>query len=811
MVLLLGMRETRQRRLPDLGEPELDLARERLLIAPAEPRRDFRVETLEGDLVIVGGGLTGTCAAISAARTGVRVILVQDRPVLGGNSSSEVRLWVLGATAHMSNNNRWAREGGVVDEILVENTYRNSDGNPLIFDTILLEKAVEEPNLTLLLNTAMVDVTMADTGTDQKARITRISGFCSQNSTRYDIGGELFLDSSGDGALAFLAGAAFRMGAESSAEFGEKFAPEDTYGHLLGHSIYFYSKDVGHPVRFTPPSYALQDLSEIPRARSFNTNLDGCRLWWLEWGGRLDTVHETETIKWRLWQVVYGVWNHLKNSGEFPDAENLTLEWVGTIPGKRESRRFEGLYMLRQDDVFGQTHHDDAVAYGGWSIDLHPADGVFSEKPGCNQLHGRGTFQIPYRCLVSRDVDNLFLAGRVMSASHVAFGSTRVMGTSAHCGQAVALAAALCLRDGRRPADLVAPELMAELQRELLRTGQHIPQYALDDPDDLVRSAKATASSELALGSLSTNGRPVLLDTDLGQLLPLHEGPVPQIGLQVDVAAATTLRVELRHGQRPDDYTPDQTLAVCTVDLGPGSDQLVKLDFAATLAGAAYVTLCVMADDRVSVHVSDTIVTGLIPLRHRKDQPADESTGCPGLEFWAPIRRPEGRNLAISLDPPVHLGAATAVSNGLDRPTESTNAWIADPDDTAPELVLSWDRPQRIGRVELSLDTDFDHAMESVLFTQPEDAMPQCLRDFTVSTTINTAEGHTQRVLADVRDYHQSVFSLQLDEPLETANLTIRVHAVNGNAPAAIFSVRAYPDTDGRIVRAHPAGRTPVA
>lgn len=782
------MRDTSDR---ELSGPEASTAssnRGRLLVAPAEDRRSFRSERRDADLVIVGGGLAGTCAAITAARAGVRVVLVHDRPVLGGNSSSEVRLWVLGATAHMSNNNRWAREGGLVDEILVENTYRNPDGNPLIFDTVLLEKATAEPNLTLLLNTALTDVEMAD-----GRRIDRVSAFCSQNSTRYDIGGSLFLDSSGDGALAFLAGAAFRMGAEASSEFGEKFAPSDDYGHLLGHSIYFYSKDVGHPVRFTPPAFALSDLDSIPRARNFNTSEDGCRLWWIEWGGRLDTVHETETIKWRLWQVVYGVWNHLKNSGEFPEAENLTLEWVGTIPGKRESRRFEGLYMLRQDDVFDQTQHPDAVAYGGWSIDLHPADGVFSEKPGCNQLHSRGTYQIPYRCLVSRDVDNLFLAGRVMSASHVAFGSTRVMGTSAYCAQAVAVAAALCLRDSRRPADLLEPAAMAELQRELLRLGQHIPQHALSDSDDLVRRAHVSASSALALGSLPVSGSAVPLAEDRGQLLPLPAGPVPQFGLRLDVSEPTTLQVELRHGRRPDDFTPDRVLSRRQIRLDKGDDQQIKVDFEAHQAEAGYVTLCLLANDQVRVRVSDHLVTGLVALRHRRDQAEDPDTGCPGFEFWAPIRRPEGRNLALTLDPPVLLGDPAAISNGVDRPTSATNAWIAELDDRRPSLSVRWDQPVRIGRIELAFDTDFDHAMESVLYGQPEDAMPHCVRDFRLRSG--------EQVLADVRDHHQSRWTLVLDDVVSTDELTVEVDAMNGAAPAAIFSVRCYSDPDTRILR----------
>jgi len=273
-------------------------------------KRDPKTTRIDADLVIVGGGLAGTCAAITAARSGIQVVLVQDRPVLGGNASSEVRLWGLGATSHMNNNNRWAREGGVIDEMLVENMYRNKEGNTLIFDTILLEKVIEESNITLLLNTSAYDVAKSDADT-----IESVTAFCSQNSTTYELYAPLFCDASGDGIVAFQAGAAFRMGAESTEEFGEKFAPTEEYGYLLGHSIYFYTKDVGKPVKFVPPSYAIDAIAQIPRYRSFNTATDGCRLWWIEYGGRLDTVHETETIKWQLWKVVYGVWNYIKNSG----------------------------------------------------------------------------------------------------------------------------------------------------------------------------------------------------------------------------------------------------------------------------------------------------------------------------------------------------------------------------------------------------------------------------------------------------------------------------------------------------------------
>lgn len=425
-------------------------------------------------LVIVGGGLTGVCCAITAARAGADVALIQDRPVLGGNASSEVRLWALGATSHMGNNNRWSREGGVIDEILVENTFRNQEGNPVLFDMVLIDKVLSEPNITLYLNTCVYDAEMSG------RTVRSVTAFNPQTGTHHTIEGDLFPDCSGDGALAYMAGAEYRMGAEDREEYGEKFAPDKTrYGELLGHSILFYIKDTGRPVRFEAPEFALKEVEElIPRLRNpeyFSTSQHGCKYWWLEYGGRLDTIRDTEIIKFELWKIVYGVWNHIKNSGKYPETENYTLEWVGLFPGKRESRRFKGYYMLTQQDIIEQHEHYDAVSFGGWSIDLHPADGVYGAGRACNQWHSKGIYQIPYRCLVTPDADNLFIGGRIISVSHVANGSTRVMCTAAHGGQAIGTAAAIALRDHLKPADLIGRERIGQLQSALLRTGHFLP------------------------------------------------------------------------------------------------------------------------------------------------------------------------------------------------------------------------------------------------------------------------------------------------------------------------------------------------
>ena len=755
---------------------------------PAASHRDFITERLEADLIVVGGGMAGTCCAITAARAGIRVVLVQDRPVLGGNASSEVRLWMLGATSHMGNNNRWAREGGVVDEIYVENTYRNPEGNPVIYDTILLEKVTQEPNITLLLNTAVYEV--SKTSAD---RIDSVRAFNSQNQMMYDISAPLFCDASGDGVVGFLAGAAFRMGAEARSEFGEKFAPSVEYGELLGHTIFFFSRDTGRPVRYFPPSYALDDITQIPRYHHFSPSTTGSHLWWIEYGGRLDTVRESEKIKWELWRVIYGAWNHIKNSGDFPEAETHTLDWVGLIPGKRESRRFEGAYMLCQQDIVEQCLHDDAVSYGGWAIDLHPADGVFSEKPACNQWHARGIYQIPYRCLYSRNISNLFLAGRIISASHVAFASTRVQATCANSAQAVGMAAALCIRHHCLPADLAEGDPLHELQTELLRAGQFIPRLRLSDPDDLARRAKITASSRLRLASLAPDGPLVPLTSSWAQMLPVSAGRAPRVTFTANVSEPTTLRVELRTSNRPDNYTPDVLLGTRELALDAGEQQPVIADFDVTIDQPRYVFYCLRQNPAVALLASQARLTGILSATQKENplvsnhgpQVSPGDIGVESFEFWCPQRRPEGHNLAMTINPPLDLFAPENVANGLARPTNQPNAWVAALDDPRPTLTLQWDSRQTISRIVLGFDTDFDHPMETVHWGHPERAMPFCVKHY----RIRDASG---QILAEQTDNHQTRNTLVLANAITTTRLHIELLASHGPVPAALFQVRCY-------------------
>ncbi|MEM9337498.1 MAG: FAD-dependent oxidoreductase [Bacteroidota bacterium] len=747
-------------------------------------RRENKTIALDCDFAIIGGGLAGVCAAITAARKGTKTVLVQDRPVLGGNASSEVRLWALGATSHMGNNNRWSREGGVINELFVENLYRNKEGNPVIFDTVLLEKVLNEENITLLLNTAVYEVEKKGTNS-----IRSVKAFNSQNATHYTLSAPLFCDASGDGIVAFQAGASFRIGAESKEEFGELFAPDKSYGELLGHSIFFYSKRAPQPVKYVPPSFALKDITSIPRYKVIEKDDKGCRFWWLEYGGRKDTIHDTEEIKYELWKVVYGVWDYIKNSGEFEEVDDLTLEWAGTIPGKRESRRFDGLYMMKQQDVIEQSTFDDAIAFGGWAIDLHPADGVYSEKSGCTQWHSKGVYDIPYRSLIPKDIDNLFLAGRIISASHVAFGSTRVMATTGFTAQAVGMAATFCLKKDLLPAEVLENGWITELQNELNLEGQSILNKPISPESNLVSGASITASSTYDLTEIAFDGEWLPLTTAAAMLLPLQKGIKYTVKVALNVTEATELTVDLRVAEKDTNYTPDLTLDTQVIPVRKG-EQFVAITFEKALPKDQYAFVCFLANENVSIRESQQLYSGVLALfngvnkavSNKGKQTPPDDIGVDTFEFWIPYRRPAGKHLAMEISPAVTAYDATNVCNGYVRPWRSANSWTADLKDPHPALTIEWAEKQTLSSIKLFLDGDYDHAMESVQFGHYDDVVPQCLREY----TIRSLEGEV--VVTQTGNY-QTINRWVLPSPIKTKGVTIEVKHPSEHVPATIFEV----------------------
>lgn len=754
--------------------------------------REKKKLTLDFDLVVVGGGAAGVCAAIAAARKGASVALVQDRPVLGGNGSSEVRLWLLGATSHMGNNNRWAREGGIIDEILVENTFRNKEGNPVIFDTVLIDKVLAEKNISLFLNTMVYDIKKKD-----ERNVASVKAFNSQNETEYIFRGKMFCDASGDGILAYLAGATYRVGAEEREEFDEKFAPDkDIYGEKLGHTLFFYTKKTAHPVKFVAPDFALtkefveKEIYRVKNPNYFNPMAIGCKYWWIEYGGRLDTILDTEEIKYKLWSVAYGIWDYIKNSGKFPEADDMTLEWVGLFPGKRESRRFVGPYMIHQKDVIEQRTHYDAVTFGGWSIDLHPSDGVFSPKNACNQWHSKGVYQIPYRCFITNDLDNVFVAGRLISASHVAFGSTRVMATSAAGGEVVGTAAALCLQNNWLPSDLVDSKKIQLLQKALIDAGNYIPQINIPATENLLSIAMVKASSELILSGIPFEGGIWKnLAQSSAQMLPVKAGKFPVITISARGLQATELVAELRISSKSYNHTPDITLTTKKITLVKG-EQDIEIDFDVEMPEDGYAFVCLMKNPEIDLLFSSHRITGILSVFNKVvpavsnfgKQIVTEDIGIEEFEFWCPERRPEGHNIAMKISPAITAFGAENLLTTVNRPVDRPNAWVAAIDDTKAQITAKWNEPVTINEITIFADTDFDHPMESVQWGHFDNIMPFCVDRIIVYDD-------QKNIIGNVIDNHQTKIVFRLEKAITTTEIMFEVSNSTRNTPVALFGI----------------------
>jgi hypothetical protein len=403
----------------------------------------------EADFCVVGGGIAGTVAAIAAARHGMKVVLMQDRPVLGGNASSEIRMWICGARGE---NNR---ETGIVEEIQLENYYRNEDRVYTVWDSVVYEKAYLEKNIKLLLN-----CTCQEARTNG-GRIQSVKGWQMTSETYHIVRAKYFADCSGDSILAPLTGAEYMVGRESKADFGEAMAPAERDSKTMGMSCLFQIRETDSPKKFIKPEWA----------RTFRTDEEmnnrghrlGTNFWWIELGGDGDSIHDTDDLRHELLNIAFGVWDHLKNQGDH-GFDNWVMDWIGFLPGKRESRRYVGEHIITQNDVEAGGKFDDIVAYGGWPMDDHNPLGFNHRESGGNiNYPAPSPWGIPWRSLYSVNIENLLFAGRNISATHAAMSSSRVMGTCALVGQAVGTGVAQAVQTGRNAREIDIKRLQQTL------------------------------------------------------------------------------------------------------------------------------------------------------------------------------------------------------------------------------------------------------------------------------------------------------------------------------------------------------------
>ncbi len=470
-----------------------------------------KLETKKYDFVVIGGGMSGICAALAAARNGAKTALIHNRSVLGGNASSEVRIHISGASD--SQKKPELEESGILYELMLDNKAQNDWFSYPLWDAVLFNKVRFQQNLDLYMNTVMLD---ADC---EQSLITRVRCFQETTEKHLVLEAPLFADCTGNGTLGYFVGAEFMTGSESRADFGELHAPEKTNNFRMGNTILFRAVNRGEPVKFTPPPFAkklteqdlhlrihssklpdysqAEDPEEYRRVSSVSSAGIEYGYWWLELtGDGEDIIEEYEDIRDELYAYFYGVWDHIKNGGDH-GAQNYDLEWVGALPGMRESRRLRGDYILNECDILNHRMFEDSVAYGGWGVDLHAPHGLKDRDLLPSQVWTfDGTYTIPYRCYYSKNIKNLFMAGRNISASKLGMASTRVIGTCAVGGQAVGSAAALCVQKGILPRELCGS--VFELQQLILKDDGFIPGVKNEDKGDLARYAEFTASSHIA-------------------------------------------------------------------------------------------------------------------------------------------------------------------------------------------------------------------------------------------------------------------------------------------------------------------------
>ena len=492
----------------------------------------LKTNKISCDLCVVGGGISGMLAAISAAREGLDVVLMHERPVLGGNASSEIRMWICGAKGE---NNR---ETGILEEIALESLYRNPTKSYAIWDTILYDFVKREKNITLLLNCTCMDATTqkGSFAYNRDTRISSVTGYQMTTQSFYEVTAKFFCDSSGDSILAPLCGANFRIGREANYEFDEDTTRTEADNMTMGMSCLIQGRETTRKVPFTAPKWSTPLTEKDFENRTPDLYDETENFWYLELGGDRNTIEDTETLRDELISLAVGTWDYVKNSGNY-NSQNWDLDFLGFLPGKRESRRMCGEYIVTQKDICSNTVFKDEVAFGGWPVDDHYPGGFYHSGVPNTDIPTSSPYSIPYRALYSENVENLFFAGRNISMTHIAMSSMRVMATCGLMGEAVGKAAYIACKKGILPHDVYLKE-METLQNLLLYEDCFLPSKTreisslcknatLNIDIDIIRNGQDRAHSiynttEENCSYLATNNQEIIYSFDQTNVSAIH-------------------------------------------------------------------------------------------------------------------------------------------------------------------------------------------------------------------------------------------------------------------------------------------------
>ncbi|MBI5442503.1 MAG: FAD-dependent oxidoreductase [Deltaproteobacteria bacterium] len=720
------------------------------------------------DLVVAGGGLAGTLAAVAAARNGLRVALLQTRPVLGGNAAEEVGVRPEGA----GSSNVEARETGLVEEVSRIAYSAAPGGGRLGYDGALHVLCEGEPNLQVHLNTRVYDVELAE------GRIAALIAADTVTGQRRRFWGALFADCTGDGVVGAAAGAAFFVGREGRDVYGEELAPDTGDAVTLGTSLLYGVAPEPTPQRFTPPIWARHFEPEDLYRRPID---DVGPFWWVEWGGHLDTIGDAEEIRDELLRISFGVWDLVKNrSAMAGEAANLRLVPGRVVAGKRESRRLVGEHVLTESEVREGGLFPDVVAHGGWPIDLHAPLGI--DDPGApNVSVPVDPYGIPLRSLYSRDVENLFMAGRNLSASHVGLGSSRVMLTCGALGQAVGTAAALCWQRNVWPRELARGHV-AELQQLLLKDDAYVPGIVNQDPLDLARTSVVTASGTrdrdvYDINHIYYSGSSLSVNAYVAQAFIPSCDRLEKVALSLKTGGGVpvTLTARLRVGETADLSAGGEDLAVATALVLPNTVGWVEFPLRTPLRKG---TVYWVRLDRVPPSVLQVEWRG-----------AFAPCGGLGRVVWSVDLRTwtnVGTNLGLATTPPITAerpyDPANAV-NGLARPSGpfERNLWVSAGRSFPHWLQFELPAPSVIHRVHIVFDTNLD---QSSAFLPPA---RETVKDYEVQVRADGVWTPVASVTENIQRFRRHEF-----EPVRADAVRVVVNATHGHATARIYEVRIY-------------------
>ncbi len=725
----------------------------------------------EYDVIVVGAGAAGSCAALASARMGAKTALIQNRPVLGGNASIEMGVPISGASCCHRN----ARESGIIEEV---GRIKARYGYPKMSEPFRVA-AEQEPNLSLHVNQHVFNVEMVDGHTIKAVKaVDTLTGEISVYQAK------MFLDCTGDGWVGYFAGADYRMGREARSEFSESLAPESPdqitmSGCLMGQRALSYrAENAGQPVDYVPPPWA----AKLPPGNRLGRRPRGFTggEWWLEHPGTIDDLWDAERARDELIRISFGYWDYIKNSWpERDQAANYALTYVPITDAKRESRRLIGDYILNQNDVQEGRVFPDRISYGGWPLDVHHPKGIFSGEEGPFDFNPRvPIYTIPYRCLYSKNIDNLLFAGRNSSVTHVALGTVRVQGTLAPLGQAAGTAAALCLEHNVTPRQLYEQRIQ-DLQQTLLKHDQYIPETVNEDPEDLARKARITVSSTARyepFGRRSVQPAKEIHPLNMPRAVMFPRGLKDRwksvsLLLASERDEPTEVTLHVRGATATSDFAVGEDIAVTSAVVPPRRESFVEFPVDCSIQ-SPFVWLWLPPTEGVSWRLMTRAPMG--SCRAYGGGRDREGTVVQG-QYYAAV-----------VDPPLAIPADYSPENAVNGVTriqgQSTNLWASDPDQRMPQWIsLDFSGPTKLNTVYLTFDTDMNNRYHDVPFVRG------CVRDYELSyndgtgwTTLESESGNFQR-----RRVHRF-------DSVVASSLKLTVHATGGAPSARLFEIRVY-------------------